>query len=332
MTRCRCDVRSARIPRRRGAARSAAAARGGQAVARASAFTDTAPFARGGREWATADLPGGRAGLDTDVLIREISPEFFDLLQVPLVAGRALTTGDVAGQGVLVNETMARRFWPGESALGRIFLSHGERHVVGVVKDTRMYAGNVTFVWPAMYEPIGGRSIPQMLVKHADAGAVAAIRALAVALEPRAQIRVAPLSANLARLLDEPRVNAMLADALGLLALALAAFGVFSAFAYSVDSAGRARHRLALGARPSHIVRTVLGSSGHALLAGLAVGLAGAAASGRVIRVFLFGSSPFDPAAYAAVAVILLAAGILATVHPARRATRVDPLVALRYE
>ena len=67
--------------------------------------------------------------------------------------------------------------------------------------------------------------------------------------------------------------------------------------------------RLALGARPSHIVGTVLGSSGHALLAGLAVGLAGAVASARVIRVFLFGSTPFDPAAYAAVAVILLAAG-----------------------
>ena len=77
--------------------------RGGQAVApRASAFTDTAPFARGGREWATADLPGGRAGLDTDVLVREISPAFFDLLQVPLGRGDAtLTTGDVAGQGVL---------------------------------------------------------------------------------------------------------------------------------------------------------------------------------------------------------------------------------------
>jgi ABC-type antimicrobial peptide transport system permease subunit len=154
-----------------------------------------------------------------------------------------------------------------------------------------------------------------------------------MALEPRVQIRVAPLSDNLTRLLDEPRLNAFLADALGLLALALAAFGVFSAFAYSVEQRkAELGIRMALGARQSHIVATVIGSSGHALLAGLIAGVAGAAASGRVIRVFLFGSSPFDPAAYAAVAAILIAAALLATVHPARRAARIDPVNALRCE
>ena len=308
--------------------------RGSAAVApRPAAFADTAPLAHGGREWTTADLPGGKPGLDQDVLLREISPELFDVLQVPLVAGRTLAVGDAAGHGVVINEAMARRFWPGESALGRTLVSHGDRHVVGIVKDTRMYAGSVTFVGPAMYEPIGGRTIPQMLVKHADAGTIAALRSLAMALEPRALIRVAPLSDNLARLLDEPRLDAFLADALGLLALALAAFGIFSAFAYSVEQRkAELGIRMALGARSSDIVGTVLGSCGHALLAGLVAGVAGAAASGRVIRVFLFGSSPFDPAAYATVAALLAVVSLTATVYPARKATRIDPINALRRE
>ena len=211
-------VRASRVIRHRTAARvraAAAPARRSRRWRRALRRSPTPRPFDGRPRWTTADLPGGRAGLDTDVLVREIYPGFFDLLRVPLVAGRTLAPGDVEGRGVLINESMARHFWPGETALGRTFVSHGNRQVVGIVKDTRMYAGNVTFVGPAMYQPIGGRAIPQMLVKHADASAVAAVRALAVALEPRAQIRVAPLSANFARLLDEPRVNAMLADALG---------------------------------------------------------------------------------------------------------------------
>jgi hypothetical protein len=102
----------------------------GEAVVspRPAAFTDTAPFARGVREWTTADRPGRNPALDTDVLLREVSPRFFDVLQVPLVAGRTLSAGDVASRGVLVNESMASG--SGRKRARLQFVSNGDRQVV----------------------------------------------------------------------------------------------------------------------------------------------------------------------------------------------------------
>jgi predicted permease len=297
-----------------------------------AAFTDTAPFARGGREWTTARLPA-RPARDGDVLIREVSPEFFDVLGIPVIAGRRLTTQDAAGPGVLINESMARRFWPGENAVGRTFLSSGERQVLGVVRDTRMYAGSVTLSWPAMYEPIAGRTIPQLLVRGLDPAAFDAVRSLAVALEPRAHVTAAPLAGNLDRLLDEPRLHAALAGTLGGIALGLAAFGVFSVFAFSVQQRTvELGIRMALGARPLQVIAPIVGSSMHALVAGLAAGFAGAVVSGRLIRSLLFGLSPFDPLSYGTAGVLVVAAGLAAIVHPWFRALRIDPVRALRAE
>ena len=208
----------------------------------------------------------------------------------------ALTVDDAAARGVLIKESMATRFWPGESALGRTIRSDGDRHVVGIVKDTRMYAGNMILAESALYEPIAGRTIPQLLVQHADAAAFEAVRTLAVALEPRAQVHIAPLGDNLNRLLDEPRLYAAFATALGLLTLLLATFGVFSSFAYIVQQrTPEIAVRMALGARPMQVLSLIIWGSARALLAGVAGGLAAAVAASRIIRSLLFGLSPFDP-------------------------------------
>ena len=219
---------SYQTPRRRAFSRQLLQ-RGETALApRPAAFTDTAPFARGGREWTVAELPGGKAGLDKDVLVREVSPGFFDVIQVPIVEGRTLASTDVADRGVLVNEAMAKRFWPGESALGRIFVSGGDRHVVGVVRDTRAYAATS---WSPS-RPCTNRSpderFPSCSFRHLDPAGLDALRSLALALEPDVQIHAAPLDRNLDALLREPRLITAIANAIGLLALALASFGVFS--------------------------------------------------------------------------------------------------------
>jgi len=146
-------------------------------------------------------------------------------------------------------------------------------------------------------------------------------------------IAVTSVAENLDKRLSEGRVGGWVAGVLGLLSVALAGLGVFSVFAYTVEQrTSEIGIRLALGARPAQVVRTILTSNGAPLLGGLSVGIAAAAAAARLIRSFLHGLSPFDPIAYAGVAAVFAAIAIAATILPARRATRIDPIEALRCE
>ena len=293
----------------------------------AFAFADNAPFGVGERMWVTA-----ASGIHQpeDVLAVEVSPGYFETLGIPIVAGQGLAAGD-GPRGVVVNEAMAREFWPGGSPIGQALEFDGARVVVGVVKDVRHYPFAPRTIFPTVYSPINGRTIPQILVRRLEAGSLQALTAFAQRLEPRARVVAAPLARNLDERLATSRVGAGLASGVGILGLLLAAVGVFSVFAYTVEQRTfEIGIRIALGARPVQIVRALLASNAAALAIGTVCGLAMCAGTGRLIRRFLFGLSPADPVAYGGVVALIAVAGVIATVGPARRATRIDPAVTLR--
>lgn len=149
----------------------------------------------------------------------------------------------------------------------------------------------------------------------------------------RVRLRVVPLEAARAALFSEARLSAVFAGVFGVTALVLASIGVFGVFAYSVRQHTRdIGIRLALGAQSSQVMRSVLNLGARPLAAGLLAGACGALGAGQLLRTSLFGLSPFDPLSYLAVMAILTAAAVVAISVPAWRATRVDPLVALRSE
>jgi putative ABC transport system permease protein len=144
---------------------------------------------------------------------------------------------------------------------------------------------------------------------------------------------VDPLAANLAPRLRSARIGALAAGSLGILALGLACIGMFGVFAWWVrQRTHEIGIRMALGAQSSDVIRLVLGTTARALAIGLTAGLVASAAGAKLLTAYLFGSSGIDPVTYAVVTLILIAASLLAAFLPARRATRIDPLAALRYE
>jgi putative ABC transport system permease protein len=321
------------IARTRAFAGQLVAAAAGLPEAARVGFTGAAPFAQTGRTWVTFSLPDAPATED-DALVIEASPGYFDVLDVRIVAGRNLTSADSGRPVVLINETIAGRLWPRAGAVGRTVVVAGtSRQVAGVVRNTRTYYGNIHEVFPTVYEPIGNRVIPQLLVRHLDEASKNAVAAFATRLEPRASVAVMPLADLRDRLVSRSMFGAQMAGGLAALALMLASVGLFSVFAYVVQQRTREIGiRMALGARSAHVVRTIAGESSRALIVGLLVGGAGAVLGSRLIRSQLHGVSSFDPAAYLGVAAVLTVAGLLATYVPARRAARVDPTLALRCE
>jgi ABC-type antimicrobial peptide transport system permease subunit len=231
---------------------------------------------------------------------------------------------------VLLNQTAARQLWGEQDAVGKTVESNQKTwEVAGVVKDA--YTSDLNSVNPTMYWPITGSfGVPQLLLGDSNAAAKERITAIVTALEPKGRVTFAPLSDNLRAQLTPARYAAILAGALGLLALALASIGMSGVFAYMVRQRTREIGlRMALGAHPAQVVRLVLTSNLRALACGLAAGLAGAFAASRLLRSMMNGVSPFDPLAYVGVFALLIAAAIGASALPARRAARVDPVTAL---
>jgi hypothetical protein len=253
------------------------------------------------------------------------------VLKIPVVSGRNFTPEDAGRPVMMINETLARQYWPGESALGKMLVSDKPREIVGVVKD--VYTTQLGSIAPTMYWPMSGRWMPLVLLRDRGVAAIDRVTALVKQIEPKAEVRPEPLSENLRRQLEPSLYAAALAGGLGMLALLMASIGMSGVFAYVVRQRTREIGiRMALGAQPAQVVRLVLASSGRALAAGLGVGLAGALGLSRLMVHQLNGVSPFDPLAYAGVLVALIAAAAAASALPARRAARVDPVTALRWE
>jgi predicted permease len=306
---------------------------------RSAAYVLVVPFGgwRGGMN--IVPRPG-----DTPVQVdfNSVSAEYFQTVGIPLVRGRGFDAHDREGAAgvVVVNEQMARRFWPGEDPIGRqIELEQPKRlaEIVGVVRDGR-FRGYRAQVNPCFYVPLAQRHIPRMNLEVRTAGdpgrLVAAVRHEIQSLDrdllvPEFQTLRSFRDAGL----GQERLSAALLSGLGILAALIAAIGIYGVLAFAV--AQRTREigiRMALGAASRQVMRSVLADALALIGAGVAIGFVAALALVRFISSLLFGVSSTDPAVYAGTAGILIAVGALASYLPARRASRVDPVVALRCE
>ena len=345
-------VLTARVARMGTAAQSSEVAFGTEVVARltalpgvtAAAATSFLPLdgAPGiGSTFVLADRPEPAAGERPVADYRPVTPGYFATLQIPVRAGRDFSDADVADRPrvAIVNEAFARQLSSDVSPIGRrLNDSLGQsQEIVGVVGDVTLGSLNDERR-PAIYLPFAQLPVGSLtfVVRAAgDPGALgrqveAAVRDVDPA-QPVSDIR--PLTDVVSKSLTRPRVASAALGTFGALALLLAAVGVYGVVAYGV-SQRRAEFgvRLALGAQPADVVRLVLRQSVTMVLSGVVAGALLAIPLSASLRSLLFGVNPGDPATIVAVAVVLVAAGSLATYVPARTGTRVDPVAALRGE
>ena len=285
---------------------------------------------------------GGPGGDSTVVLWRDVGPNYFATLGLPIREGRDFTSADRDGTEMVavVNETAARRLWPGQRAVGqRLVMARpaNEFTVVGVVADIPPLNPDAP-VRPEVYWPFlqytrwGG-----FFVVRTDQNGPALANAIRTRLgETSAELepsRVSALNDLVARYLVSPRFNVLLLGSFAGVALLLAAVGVGGLMAYRVSH--RVREigiRLALGASEGSVVTHFVREGGLLVVAGVAAGTAGAVALTRFLKGMLAGTSATDPVTFAAVVLGMLAIGIGSAWIPARRASSVDPIEALRTE
>ena len=296
------------------------------------AITSDAPMANG-RTWTHVRPADQDAGKDRLVQIHYITADYFEVLGMPIVSGRSFSRDDGPRNVVLLNQTAAGRFWHGANPVGKLVTTFNKKwEVVGMVRDA--YTTNLGAVEPMVYFPMtGGGGIPQLLVADSAPTTFARITSLVRQIEPRGRVTFLPLAENFRSQLEPAKYAASLAGALGILALFLASIGMSGVFAYAVRQRTREIGvRMALGAAPAQVVRLVLASNLRALAWGLAVGVLCAVGVSPLLAQALNGASPYDPLAYAGVFALLAAAAAAASILPARRAARVNPIAALRWE
>jgi predicted permease len=282
-------------------------------------------------------------GEEMEFHVASVGPGYFETMGVPLVRGRGFTEQDRPGApgAVVVNESFARRFWPGQDPIGMEVGLMGEdgpwSTVVGLARDGK-YVSRGEEPKPFWYIPFEQEYRPAatLIVRTAGdpsalAGAArAAVRAIDAGV-PVAELRT--LRESLDGSLLPAKLAGLLLGAFGLLGLLLASIGLYGVVAFNVVQRTRELGiRMALGARASDVVALVVGYGARLLLVGLALGLVLALAFARFVRGFLYGLSPSDPVTYAGVALVLAAIALVASWLPARRAARVDPMIALREE
>jgi putative ABC transport system permease protein len=272
-----------------------------------------------------------------------ISPDYFAAMRIRLLRGRAFTArdNDTSPAVAIVSETIARRDWPGEDPIGkRVKLNYnktGWREVVGVVADVK----GSTLAEPttgSVYSPFSQTPWPFMSAvvrTTGDAAALgSALRATVPAIDPMlAPPEVKLLTKYVSHATATSRFTAALIGSFAALALLLAGFGLYGIMSHHVVQRQREIGiRMALGAQASDVRSLVVSQALRMGLTGLIVGLAAALAVARVIASLLFGISPGDPVTFSGVCTLLVAVVLVAAYLPARRATRVDPIVALRTE
>jgi putative ABC transport system permease protein len=315
---------------------------------RSAALASDAPLGDGPPYWAfaVAGVEQPPPEVVQDAVVFRTTPDYFRTFAIPLVRGRlfeARDRGDAAPVA-LVSEGLSKRFWPGRSPLGaRITFGNPEDStsvwmtVVGVVGDVRQ-EGPAAAAYPQLYVPLAQVPSRSLLIAIHTSGEPRALtpalkRAISGLDASLALGRVATMDERVAGTLARPRVNALLLGAFAATALMLAALGIYGVIAYGVVQRTRELGiRMALGARSEDVLRLVLRQGMTPVLAGLALGLGGAAVASRVLRGLLYGVGGTDPITYALVAAFLAAVALVASYLPARRAATADPVVALRSE
>jgi len=287
-----------------------------------------------------------------EVDVRLVSAGYMNAMSIPLVRGRDFSDADVAGRPgvVLISDSFARQFWPNEDPIGkRLTLSFFPgivREVIGVVGDVKLDSLDTTRPAVTLYAPLDqvsssaqadwrsfGMSLVVRTASH-PAGTSGAVVNAVHEIDPQTPIRdVLTMEDLVANSMTGQRFNMLLLGTFAGVALVLAAIGIYSVLSYSVKR--RVREigiRLALGARLGDVLRMVVIEGMKPALLGVFIGTLAALALGRVLSGLIYGVRATDPITFAAVTLLLAAIALLASIVPAYRATRVDPVIALRYE
>jgi predicted permease len=272
-----------------------------------------------------------------------VGPDYFETMNTPIVQGRAFDERDNqnAPRVLIVNETMARRYWPNQNPVGKRLRLGGERNpwmeVAGVAQDGKYITLGeppTDYFFLPFWQNYDGRMTLIAHTKGDPESVIASIRREVKALDEQLPVYgVRDVSVFLDRVLSASKSIAATVSGFGLLALLLAAIGLYGVMSYAV--AERAREigvRVALGAEPRDLKLMILRQGLRLSLGGAALGFAGAFGLARLLRSLLYDVSGADPLTFGAVALSLIVVALLACWIPARRATKVDPMVALRYE
>jgi putative ABC transport system permease protein len=310
-----------------------------------AAVVNTLPVNRGAAtDFVVEGKPAPAAGDEPSADIRVVAGDYFPTMRIPLLRGRWFDAHDTehSVKVMVINQTMAERHWPGENPIGKraTMMDWGPPltgEIVGVVGDVKTEGldaapGDMIY-WPERQFP----SIFDNLVVRTDRDPVqiaAALKAVVRSVDPDLPLaRIATMQERLAESVKPRRVQTVLLGVFAGLAVVMATVGIYGVMAYSVSERGREIGiRVALGADARDVRRMVMGAGLRWTALGTAIGLAGALALAGVLSTLLYGVTPRDPATFACVTVSLIVVTMAACVFPARRAMRVDLMVALRHE
>jgi predicted permease len=279
------------------------------------------------------------SGVRPLVEFRSASLDYFSTLRIPLIRGRLFTPDDWPTPNILINEQMARRYWPESDPLGkRIDLCTLDpkpcwSQIVGVVGNVHQFGLDKTPTYDVYF---AGGWKQHLVVRAASdpASMAAAVKDAIHRADPNLPVtKISTLDALVLDSLSPRRFSAVLIGVFAALALLLSGAGVYGVMSYAVEQRTREIGvRMALGAQPLTILGLIVGRGARLALAGIVVGAAGALALTRLLASLLYGVRPTDPLTFAGVALLLAFVALLACYIPARRAMRVDPMIALRYE
>jgi predicted permease len=297
----------------------------------------------GSAGWGTIDVEGYRPppGQELQVDLRTASADYFRTMQIPLRRGRFFTEHDTADRPpvVIVEDTFARRFWPHDDPIGKHLWFDPKKPftIVGVVGVVKQYGlgtdGKIAAYFPQQQQPGNGMFLVARASSDATALASAIVREIHAVDRDVAVYGVRTMQDRLYDSLARQRFSSAMLAAFATFALVLAAVGIYGLLSFLVaESTHDIGVRMALGARPRTIIGLVVRQGMELTGIGIVAGLAGATALTRVMTSLLFGVGATDPATFGTLAAILAAVALAATVIPARRATKVDPIAALRAE
>jgi putative ABC transport system permease protein len=289
----------------------------------------------------------GKPGVGSDkpkqVQYAKVQGDYFLAMGIPLLRSRLFTERDnpQAPPVMVINEALARQFFPDEDPIGKkmktMFQGRGMREIIGVVGDVH-HSGPLKDAPPQVYEPYQENPTSSLtVIVQAETPHVtlaAAVRSAVQSLDKDQPVdRIVPMSELLADSIAEPRFYTLLLAIFAAIAFALAAVGIYGVMSYAVTQrTHEIGIRMALGAQTADVLKLVVRNGMVLAVAGVAIGLAGAFALTRLMTKLLFGVTPTDVLTFAAVSALLIVVALLACYIPARRASKVDPLVALRYE